>query len=237
MAETAELWPGGPVMLTSGGMAVGADSVLLADFAGAKSARRALDLGCGGGIISLLLLERMPCLVMDGVETDSAAAQTASKNMALNGLSDRFTVIPGDMRSFTPSAPYDLVVTNPPYFARGSGAVSPDASRAAARTEGGCTLDELVKTAARCVKYGGRFAMVYRPERLSEAFCALTASGLEPKRLRFVHATPALPPSMALIECRRGGNPGLEVLPPLILQGPDGGDSDEVKTIYHLGGK
>ena len=236
MADTVELWAGGPVMLKEGGMAVSTDSVLLADFAAARTARTALDLGCGSGIISLLLLQRMPSLTITGVELDGAAAESARNNMAMNNLSGRASVVTGDFRDYTPAAPFDLAVSNPPYFTRNSGRISPDEIRAAARSEETCTLEELAAAAARCLKFGGRFDMVYRPERLSEAFCTLTAAGLEPKRLRLVHATPLSVPSMVLIECRRGGKPGLDILPPLILKSPDGDDSEEVKKIYHLGG-
>ena len=41
------------------------------------------------------------------------------------------------------------------------------------------------------------------------------------------------PPSLALVEGRKGARPGLEVLPALILTGPDGRDTAELRRIYH----
>ena len=110
-------------MLKEGGMAVSTDSVLLADFAAARTARTALDLGCGSGIISLLLLQRMPSLTITGVELDGAAAESARNNMAMNNLSGRASVVTGDFRDYTPAAPFDLAVSNPPYFTRNSGRI------------------------------------------------------------------------------------------------------------------
>ena len=52
-----DLWPGGPRFARSGaGFALGTDSVLLADFAAQRRARRIADLGCGAGVLTVLLL-------------------------------------------------------------------------------------------------------------------------------------------------------------------------------------
>lgn len=77
--------------------------------------------------------------------------------------------------------------------------------------------------------------MVHRPERLSEIFCAMTDSGIEPKRLRFVSHSADKAPSLVLIEGRRGGNRGLSVEKPLVLTDADGNDSLEVQKIYNRG--
>ena len=70
-------------------------------------------------------------------------------------------------------------------------------------------------------------------KRLSEIFCAMSANGLEPKRLRFVQNKLDALPSLVLIESRRGGKPGLSMEKPLILHDEAGGDSPEAKAIYH----
>ena len=55
--EFDDLWPGGPRFVRSGaGFALGTDSVLLADFAAQRRARRIADLGCGAGVLTVLLL-------------------------------------------------------------------------------------------------------------------------------------------------------------------------------------
>ena len=74
----------------------------------------------------------------------------------------------------------------------------------------------------------------HRIPRIEDVFAAMRAHGLEPKRLRLVQHRAASAPSLALIEARRGGKPGLTVCAPLLLTGPDGGDSEEVREIYHV---
>ena len=61
----------------------------------------------------------------------------------------------------------------------------------------------------------------------------LRENGLEPKRLRLVCHRADSAPSLVLVEGRRGGKPGLNLLPSLILRGPDGSESEEALRIYH----
>lgn len=234
--EYAELWAGGPVFRQADHFKLGTDSVLLADFVNTSGAKRGIDLGCASGILSLLLLERSPALHMTGLELQPAAAELAVDNMARNGLSDRGAVVRGDIRAHRElfrAGGFDLVAANPPYFPVDSGAMSPDAGRRTARGETDCTLEDVCAAAAFLCRTGGSFSLVYRPERLSELFCSMTAHALEPKRLRLVCHTAYSAPSLALVEGRRGGRPGLRVEPPLILTAANGGESDEVKRIYH----
>ena len=74
--------------------------------------------------------------------------------------------------------------------------------------------------------------LVYRPERLAALMAAAAAHGLEPKRLRMVQHTAQSAPSLLLLECRRGGKPGLSVEPPLLLRLPDGSEAPDVRRAY-----
>ncbi len=227
------LRPGGPRYLQREGVfKLGTDSVLLAAFARLGRVRRALDLGSGGGVLPLLLLAEKPALTVDGLERDPAALSLSRENAALNGLEERFRLIEGDWRdhrTLLEAGAYDLVISNPPYFPRGSGFVS-DAMGHARQEE--ASLPELCAAAAFALRWGGSFALVHRPERLAELFCALTAAGLEPKRLRLVQKGPEAAPTLVLAEAIRGARPGLRIEPPLLLTGPEGGESEELKRIY-----
>ena len=233
-----ELWPGGPRFLRgAGAFPLSTDSVLLAHFAPTRQARRILDLGCGAGVLTVLLQRAHPAATVEGVELQPEAAETCRRNLRENGFADA-GIQTGDLRDYRtlfPAGAYDLVVSNPPYFAAGSGLSAPDPARATAREERSCSLEELCAAAAYLCRWGGSFALVYRPERLAELFCALSTHGLEPKRLRLVQHRADTAPNLALIEARRGGKPGLAVEAPLLLTGPDGGDSEEIKLIYHRG--
>lgn len=235
MLDGCELWPGGPIYRQDPAAPLGTDSVLLADFVKLHGAERGIDLGCGAGILSLLLLCRGEKLHMTGLELRHDAAALAQENLARNGLEGRSRILTGDIRehrSLFSHGSFDLAVANPPYFAAGSGASSPDPARAGARAERDCTLPELCAAAAFLLPTGGRFCLVHRPERLAELLMCMRESGLEPKRMRFVSARADAAPSLVLAEGRRGGRPGLIVEPPLILQDAEGRESGEVRRIY-----
>ena len=233
--EVQELWAGGPVFRQDPGARLSTDSVLLADFVPLRGAERGVDLGCGAGILSLLLLCRSEKLHMTGLELRPEAAALAGENLARNGFSQRSAVLTGDIRdhrALIPHGSFDLAVANPPYFPAGSGFSSPDPARAGAREERDCSLEELCAAAAFLLPTGGRFCLVHRPERLTALLLCMSRSGLEPKRLRFVSQRAESAPSLVLAEGRRGGRPGLVIEPPLVLQDAEGKESAEVRRIY-----
>ena len=236
MPEFTELWAGGPVFAQAEHFRLGTDSVLLADFVNTSGAARGVDLGCASGAIALLLLARSPALHMTGLELLPDAAALARENLEKNGLADRGEIIAGDIRrhrALFRAGSFDLVAANPPYYPAGSGSLPRDGGRAAARGETACSLDDVCAAAAVLCRTGGSFSLVYKPERLSELLCAMSAHAIEPKRLRLVCNRAGDAPGLVLVEGRRGGKPGLRIEPELVLTAAGGGESAEFRRIYH----
>ena len=71
--------------------------------------------------------------------------------------------------------------------------------------------------AKRMLRYGGRFAAVYRPDRLTDLIYGMREAGLEPKRMTFVHADAEAEPSMVLVEARADGKSGMLLTKPLLI--------------------
>lgn len=233
MEKTEELWPGGCRYLWDEHLfRPGTDSFLLGAFPRLTKECRVADLGAGTGLLGLLLLAREPSVWVTGIELLPQACALAEKNAAINGLSERMTCRCGDLRAMPEVNCFDLVISNPPYFKTDSGYRAEETARRTARSEEMCTLPELCAAAARLLTYGGRFAVVYRPERLAELFAAMGSVRLEPKRLRFVLSRPEAAPSLVLVEGRLGGRPGLSVEPPLLLRQADGSTGPEMDAIY-----
>ncbi|MCD7830545.1 MAG: methyltransferase [Clostridiales bacterium] len=195
---------------------VGTDSVLLARFATLRRSTRVLDLGCGVGVLALLLAAREPSLTLDGIDIDPAAAALARRNLAENGLAGE--ILTADLREpgWCSRGHYDLIVSNPPYFPLGTGELATRRS-AAARSELCCTLADLCRAAAPRLKTGGRFTLVCRVERLTDLLLALRENDLEPKRLQLVQHRLESPPKLALVEAVRQGRPGLQAEPVVLL--------------------
>ena len=208
------------------------DSFALGWFAAPKRG----DLGSGTGLLGTLLLAREPSLTLFCVEQNAAANALAEKGFAENGWAERVTLRTGDLRenaALPAAGSMDYALSNPPYFPAGSGASAAGEARQAAREEVGCTLADVCAAAARVLRWGGRFALVHRPERLSDLFCTLRAHGLEPKRMRMVCHTAGAAPNLLLVEGRRGAKPGMRIEPALILREADGSETEEIRRIYH----
>jgi len=213
----------------------GTDSFLLSSLPRLKPGLRVCDLGSGTGLLGLLLLQRQPQLRVWGVEIQEAAVRLAKRAAEENALSDRLTFHCGDLRQVRqhfPTGSFDLVISTPPYYAPSSGRMTESAPLRQARAEISCTPEELCQAAAYLLRWGGSFYLVHKPERLTDLMCALRAAVIEPKRLRFVCARAGSAPSLILLEGRRGGKPGLDIEPPLILQTESGAPTAEVDTIY-----
>lgn len=213
----------------------GADAVLLADFAEAKKTDKVLDLGTGNGIIPLLLDTRDKGGDITGLEIQEASAALAERNFALNHAEERLKVVRGDIKeasSLLGRAVFDVVVSNPPYMDRSHGLTNPEEAKAIARHEILCSLEDVIREAAACLKPGGAFFMVHRPRRLAEIMEGMRRYRLEPKVLRFVHGSAGAEADMLLIKGVRGGKPWLKVEKPLIMYREPGVYTDEVYEMY-----
>lgn len=213
----------------------GMDAVLLSGFAGARKGDLVLDLGCGNGIIPILMAAKTQAAHLTGLEIQPESADMARRSVLLNGLSERIEIVTGDLKeadSIFPSASFDVITSNPPYMIGRHGLVNPDAPRAIARHEIFCTLEDVVGQAARLLKVGGHFYLVHRPFRLAEIMTTLTKYRLEPKRMRLVYPFMDKEPNMVLLEAVRGGKPRMTVEKPLILCSAPGVYTDEIRQEY-----
>lgn len=211
------------------------DSVLLAAFTRAHAREYAAELCSGGGGVSILLHARTGCSVT-GIELSPHAAALANRSLLYNGI-DRVRFLPLNLKDAPKTlghGRFDLVLCNPPYFT--AGAPSPVKERALARHEGGCTLSDVCSAAARLLKNGGRFSMIYPANALDSAFSVLARHDLAPKRIRLALPRPDAAPRRVLIEAKKGGRPGLIFEPCLVMHKADGGYTDEMKRIYHMEG-
>lgn len=197
------------------------DSVCLARFVKAKRAEHVADFCAGSGIVGLhFFAENAETERVVLFEADAELSAMSAETVALNGLGDRFFVECCAVQEIPKKyvEAFSLVLCNPPYERGGAGFASPDPAKAACKKELSLTLDELAASAARCLKYGGRFAVVHRADRVSELLCAAHAHGLEPKKLQFLAGKAGRRPYAVLMMAVKGGKPGVEVLPETVNQ-------------------
>lgn len=189
------------------------DSILLSRFARAKAGDVVADFCSGSGIVGLHFL----CLNahISGVtlfEMQPDLADMAARTIEADGFLNARSVccrIQDIGREYDDK--FSLVLCNPPYERGGPQNLA--YHKAVCRKEITVTLPEIIRAAYRKLKYGGRFALINRADRLAEVMYLLKDNGLEPKRLQFVSGTPGGKPYLIMAEATKGGRPGLELLP------------------------
>ncbi len=203
-----------------GGIRFGTDALLLAHYMLPHAGKNGLDIGTGSGVIPLLYLSVDKQSRMCGIEIQDEFAICASQNAAQNSLDDRFTVIHGDIREYKKhfeSGRFDFICSNPPYYKQGSGLKSNVSKKDDAFRENDCNLSDVLTAAAWLLKSGGRFYIVYRPERLSELLCQMHSHRIEPKSLTLVIPDSDSKPSLVLVAGRKDGAEGMTVTSPLCI--------------------
>lgn len=201
------------------GLTFGTDALLLAAFV-SKHGRRACELGCGTGIISLLLLQRKKADTIFAYEVQDEFADLTKRNATINGFEDVLIVHNKDLRnaqSTDNNGELDFIFTNPPYMKFGAGLNNDHDEKNIARREVFGTISDFCNISKKLLKFGGRFYCVYRPDRLAELMYAMRNASIEPKKLTFVHSHSDAPPSLVLIEGRLGAGEELNVTRPLVM--------------------
>ena len=202
------------------GLTYGTDAFLLAAYLRPMHRARAADFGCGTGIISLLAQAKEKFAHITAIEVQQSFAELTARNIALNGLDERISVLHADITKLRPDdvgGELDIVFSNPPYMRTDSGRRNEADEKYIARHEVHGSVADFCLAAGRLLKHGGLFYVVWRPDRLSELMAGLHKATLMPKRMTFVQADTETAPSMVLMECKKGAAPSMKVTPTLIL--------------------
>ena len=195
------------------------DSVLLARFLKAKRGERVADFCSGSGIVGLhFFAENKGVKSVTLFEMQKELAEMSERTVELNGLESAFTVENCPLQDIPKvyTEHFSLILCNPPYERAGAGFESDSAEKAPCKKELSLSLDELLDAAKRCLKFGGRFAVIHRADRVAELISGMHVRGLEPKMLQFVAGKAEKKPYAVLIMAMKGAHPGVDVLPTLI---------------------
>ena len=213
------------------------DSMLLASFASVTAKTKNIcDLCSGNAPIPLYLTLRTKANII-GVEVQKHSYDLALKSIEENKFNNQIKMILGNLINVHKKIPYkvDLVTCNPPFFKIGDNQINPNDSKAIARHEVLATLDDIVKEASQLLNSKGRFAMVHRPDRLTEILETFKKYKIEPKRLQFIYPKMDKECNHILIEgIKDGSKDGLRILPPLYVYKSDNKWTDQILEIYNF---
>lgn len=211
----------------------GVDAVLLSSFADVKKGDLVLDLCTGNGIVPLLLSKKKEPKEIYGIEINPRQVSLAKRSVADNHLG-HIQIIEGDIKDASALLPlqrFHHITCNPPYMKDG-GLQNPNRNKAIARHEILCNIDDVVRTAASLLHFGGKLSLVHRPERMIDVLETMRAHKIEPKRLMSVHAKQNADACLFLVEGTLGGGKYMHIMPPLILYGEDGAYTENALAFY-----
>ncbi len=186
------------------GMKVGTDGVILGAWTACADVRQAIDIGCGSGLIALMIAQRCNAEIT-AIDIDEGACRDARNNADLSPWADRIEVIGTSIDSYKPVISPDLIVSNPPFFA--SGEQSPSAYRALARHEGALNFCSLIDFAAEWLSADGRLSFIYPYGRDDEIIYKAEMSRLKLRRICNLRQNSQRPPVRTLYEFRRIDGP------------------------------
>lgn len=147
---------------TRSAMKVGTDGVLLGAWVSLRGDEaHILDVGTGSGVIALMLAQRTTDSVIVGIDIDAPSVEDASDNFKKSPWASRMAAFHTDFAAMQ-QFPYELIVSNPPYFVNSLKA--PDARRSDARHTDCLPYAALVRGAAANTAPTGRLAVVLPAE-------------------------------------------------------------------------
>jgi tRNA1Val (adenine37-N6)-methyltransferase len=184
-------------------MKVGTDGVLLGAWVDVGACRRALDVGAGTGLIALMMAQRNEAMQVDGVEIDPDASRQAAANAAASPFAARVRLYHEAFSRFASVAtqPYDLIVSNPPYFVRSL--QCPDEKRRLARHDDELSLARLLAGSLPLLTPGGRIALILPFQQEKELRARTEACGLHCIRRTEVFPVEGAVPKRLLVEFAR----------------------------------
>lgn len=207
------------------------DSILLAHFIKvAYRAKTVVDIGTGNGVLMLYLADQTKAQII-GVEIQEEHAKLAQKNIELNSLEKRLSVIHDDIKNVRFKG-VDYMVCNPPFFkVSARSKQNADQAITIARHEVKLTFEELTEIVSRSLKQGGYFYFIHRPDRISEIIATLEKYQLTVKRMQFVHPYVNEKANHVLIAAMKQGDHGTILEKPLILYKEKHVYSDDLKAL------
>ncbi|WP_348730530.1 methyltransferase [Rheinheimera texasensis] len=186
-------------------MKVGTDALLLGAWTSVPASGDCLDIGCGSGILSLMLAQRTGSLqLIDAVELGSAAAAQARQNVLESPWPSRIRVIERDILTYPGSADhlaqrrYQQITSNPPYFT--AALTNPDQQKQLARHNDQLPFAGLLQVAAALLVPNGRFSLILPVQEAERLLGLARDSAWHLLRSQAVQSQPDKSPARLLLE-------------------------------------
>ncbi len=198
------------------------DSVILANFLKAKKNDFVVEIGTGGGVISILAQAKCGINKIVAFEIQREMADLAEKNVLLNNLGEKIEIVCDDAKVFEKyfeKGRADVVFSNPPYFKPTH--FSQSRVNKLAKEEVALSCEDLCATVSKMLKSGGSFFVCYPAERTAELVCTLQKHNLCTKEMFFTENGKGKVKTLFL-KATKNGKFGTKVRPNLVTNEGNG---------------
>ena len=209
-------------------MKIGTDGVLLGAWADIEDDSRILDVGTGTGLIALMLAQRNTSANIMGIDISCEATQEACDNFGRSPWAERLSAVCGDVCSFESNEKFDHIVSNPPYFV--DSLHSPDKLRTMARHTSSLKFEDLVTSAVRLLRPGGRLSVIL-PTECAMQFRFAAFGRLWLRRQLEVVTKAGDTPRRTLMEFCLSDKPLMPSVATLIMRHKDSSYTDEYRAL------
>jgi tRNA1Val (adenine37-N6)-methyltransferase len=182
-------------------MKVGTDAVLLGSWIHVENAQRLLDVGCGCGLIALMAAQRCPEGKIVAIEIDPDAAQQAKENVQSSPWADRIQVIQEDFAKFTDENKFDVIFSNPPYFA--NSLKCPNKERNKARHTDTLDFRTLMSRVKELLTPNGEFSVVIPMDASASLKAEAISQKLYLSREMHIHTKVGIPAKRTLLAFKK----------------------------------
>ena len=182
-------------------MKVGTDGTLLGAWATLPPhAKKILDIGTGSGLIAIMAAQRHPTAKITAIDIDKDCVMQATENAVASPWAERIEVIETPLQEYSPEEKFDVIISNPPYFA--DSMHSPDRQRTTARHTASLSFKELTDGVLRLLADDGLFAVIL-PTAESELLLSASRGRLFTWRRCEVWSTPESGARRIMLELKR----------------------------------
>ena len=189
-------------------MKVGTDGVLIGAWTACNKATNILDIGCGTGLISLMLAQRNDAAVITGIEIEENAFLQSQDNFKNSKWSQRLSIIHTSLQVYQSNTKFDLIVSNPPFFTDSTQANNQ--YRKFARSTNSLNFKELISKSKTLLSENGIFSVIIPFPRKEEFISMALENNLHLRRICNVKGTSNSPVKRVLMQFNKSQNTILE---------------------------
>lgn len=177
---------------------IGTDAVLLGAWTEVANTRNILDIGCGCGVISLMLAQRCQAHIT-GIDIDEDSIIEAEYNRKQSPWTEHISFQQIGLQSFVEEVKlltYDCIVSNPPYFEQSL--QSPYPKRNIGKHNVELNLEELISCVSKLLHPDGKFYCILPANAAKKAINLCQVKGLYLSKICHIQAFPNKPPNRTL---------------------------------------